>query len=92
MARRSHFFNICQALKRQPIVKNCDLELCGVTGHSTEVIGLTELCEDQVRYIEFLVVSGISQPAIIGRDILLAERTKIDYKLNTLTWRNVTIP
>ena len=75
VVRRSQLFNICHALKRHPIVKNWDLDLRSVTGHTIGVIGLTELCEDQVGYIEFLVVFGISRPAIIGRGILQAEPT-----------------
>ena len=89
--RRQEFDAICKSLGRTPILSKT-IDLCAVTGHQLNVLGTTELVEEQLGVIPIIVVDGIQHPCILGRDVLKAQEAIINYQTGTLTCKNASFP
>jgi len=84
--RRQEFEKLCKLIGRAPLLRK-SVQLVGVTGHDIAVLGHTEIMEDDLGPIPVIVVDGISQAMIIGRDVLRVGDACIDYANARLTVR-----
>ena len=83
--RRKEFDLLCKITGRSPILTK-GVELYGVTGHGIKVLGTTQLLEASLGPMDVIVVDDINHPLILGRDVLKAARTQIDYANGLLKW------
>ena len=87
LLRRSTFQQLCSTSGRRPILQKT-VQLCGVTGHNIEVLGKTEIADDELGPIPVIIVEGIGHAMILGRDVLATDGAHIDYANSILTWRH----
>ena len=85
--RRDAFDKLCKLVGRIPVLKKA-VRLCGVTGHDINVLGSTEIADDEVGPFSVVIVEGIGHVLILGRDVLQPDGAQIDYGQNFLSWRS----
>ena len=72
------FLDICCRTGRAPLLKPTP-PLHGVTGHSLELLGEAEIWEERMGRLTFVVAKGFGHYCILGGDILIPARAKIDF-------------
>lgn len=83
--RRREFDKLCTLTGRTPVVTK-GVELFGVTGHGLKILGSTELLETLMGPIPVIVVEDFNHALILGRDVLRALHSTIDYNNGVLSW------
>lgn len=88
--RRHEFEILCKLTGRTPVLKK-SVALCGVTGHDITVLGHTEMEEKRLGVLPVIIVEGISQALIIGRDVLRSGNACINYHSGCMELRGVSL-
>ena len=83
--RNDVFIDIFQRTRRAPLVRQTQ-QLQTVSGQTLGLNGETDIDEAQAGPLTLVIAANISQPAIIGDDMLRKGKAFIDYSTGTFTW------